>query len=189
MIGQSTIVGGDAVVFIDNSQSKVLSGNVKVDKGDGTASAEVMENESGFPKYTIVDNKRIASQAFYNNKELTEYKMPDKIQSIGDFAFARSGLTSIEIPVGVTTIGYGAFYHCDDLAQVTIPSTVTEIEPSAFAKTEWMGSIRKDRKNPFTIVGDGILIAYSGMSSEVEVPEGVKQIGAEAFKDNTRITS
>lgn len=189
LMGQSTIVGGNAVVFIDNSQSKVLSGNVTVDLGDGTAKAEVMEKESGFPKYTIVNNEKIASQAFYNQTELTEYKMPEKIKSIGDFAFARSGLTSIEIPEGVTTIGYGAFYHCDDLVEVKIPSTVTEIEPSAFAQTEWMEQLKEDRRNPFTIVGDGILIAYSGMNSQVEVPEGVKQIGAEVFKDNKRITS
>ncbi len=189
LIGQSAIVGGNAVVFIDNSQSKVLSGNITVDLGDGTAKAEVMETESGFPKYTIVNNEKIASQAFYGNKELTEYKMPEKIQSIGDFAFARSGLTKIEIPEGVTSIGYGAFYHCDDLAEVQIPSTVTSIEPAAFAETAWIEEILKNRREPYAIVGDGILIAYSGMTSKVEIPEGVKQIGAEVFKDNKRITS
>lgn len=189
LIGQSSIVGGSAVVFIDNSQSKVLSGNVKVDLGDGTAKAEVMSTQDGFPKYTIVNNEKIASQAFYGNKKLTEYKMPDKIKAIGDFAFARSGLTVIEIPEGVTSIGYGAFYHCDDLIEVKIPSTVTSIEPAAFAETKWMDEILKDRSNPYTIVGDGILIAYSGMASKVEIPEGVKQIGAEVFKDNKRITS
>lgn len=189
LIGQSTIVGGDAVVFIDNSRSRVLSGNVKIDTGDGTASAEVMDVSSGFPKYTIVNNNKIAAQAFYGDKELTEYQMPEKIQTIGEFAFARSGLTAIKLPEGVTHIGYGAFYHCDELEQVTIPATVTEIEPAAFAKTQWMENLKKDRKNPYTIVGDGILIAYSGMSSQIEVPEGVKQIGAEVFRNNTRITS
>lgn len=191
VIGQSSVVGGNAVVFIDNSRSKVLSGNVTADTGDGTAKAEIMESnsENGFPKYTIIDNEKIASQAFYNNASLTEYKMPDGIREIGDFAFARSGLTAIQIPMGVTSIGYGAFYHCTDLAQIEIPASVTTIEPSAFASTQWMKERLEDRRNPFTIVGDGILVAYSGMNANVEIPEGVKQIGAEVFQGNIRITS
>lgn len=191
VMGQSSVVGGSAVVFMDNSQSRVLSGNVKTDTGDGSAGAEVMAygSGSGFPKYTIVNNEKIASQAFYNDTSLTEYKMPDGIKEIGDFSFARSGLTSIQIPSGVTSIGYGAFYHCDDLAQIEIPASVTKVEPSAFAETQWMQDRLADKKNPFTIVGDGILIAYAGMNANVEIPEGVKQIGAEVFQGNTRMTS
>ena len=33
LLGQSTIVGGNAVIFMDNSQSKVLSGNERPDHG------------------------------------------------------------------------------------------------------------------------------------------------------------
>lgn len=193
MLGQTAIVGGNAVVFIDNSQSKVLSGNIRPDTGNGknngVVGTEVMETAGGFAKYTIVNNNKIASQAYYNNSSLTEYKMPENITEIGDFSFARSGLTSVIIPEKVTKIGYGAFYHCDNLSEIRIPASVTEIEPAAFAETAWMKKRMTDRNNPFTIVGDGILIAYSGMYSKVEIPEGVKQIGAEVFKDNRRIVS
>ncbi|NLL77261.1 MAG: leucine-rich repeat domain-containing protein [Clostridiales bacterium] len=194
MLGQSRIVGGSAVVFIDNSRSKVLSGNVqeKDTEQKSNVSSEVMGNGQmldGFAKYTIVNNKKIAAQAYYGNEDLTEYSMPETIEDIGDFSFARTGLTSINIPEGVKSIGYGAFYHCDNLASVTIPGSVTTIEPSAFDKTEWMEGCLADKRNPFTIVGDGILIAYAGEGDTVEVPEGVKQIGAEVFKGNTEITS
>lgn len=194
MLGQSTIVGGNAVIFMDNSQSRVLSGNERPDAGEGaaqtSAAAEVMQGsgQNAFIKYTIVNNEKIAAQAYYKNGDLKDYQIPEGIKEIGEFSFARSGLTSISIPEGVTSIGYGAFYHCDDLADVEIPSTVTEIEPSAFAETKWMKSRENDRTNPFTVVGDGILIAYGGMGSQIRIPDGVKQIGAEAFKGNTRIT-
>lgn len=194
LLGQSTIVGGNAVIFMDNSQSKVLSGNERPDTGEETAqtsaAAEVMggSGQNAFIKYTIVDNEKIASQAYYKNSDLKDYQIPEGIKEIGEFSFARSGLTSITIPEGVTSIGYGAFYHCDDLADVEIPSSVTEIEPSAFAETKWMKSRESDRTNPFTVVGDGILIAYGGAGSQIRIPDGVKQIGAEAFKGNTRIT-
>ena len=194
VLGQSTIVGGNAVVFMDNSQSKVLSGNERPDTGEVEeqlpAGAEIMggSGNNAFIKYTIVNNEKIAAQAYYKNSDLKDYQIPEGIKEIGEFSFARSGLTSITIPEGVTSIGYGAFYHCDDLADIEIPSTVTEIEPSAFAETKWMKNQGKDRANPFTVVGDGILIAYGGMGSQIRIPNGVKQIGAEAFKGNTRIT-
>ena len=194
LLGQSSIVGGNAVIFMDNSQSKVLSGNERPDMGNGAetaASAEVI-NGSGrnaFVKYTIVNNEKIASQAYYKNSDLKEYTIPEGIREIGEFAFARSGLTAVSIPEGVTSIGYGAFYHCDNLGDITVPSTVTEIEPSAFAETKWMKERKMDKANPFTVVGDGILIAYGGMGSQIQIPSGVKQIGPEVFKGNTRITS
>lgn len=192
-LGQSTIVGGNAVVFIDNSRSKVLSGNVQTeDEQSSAASSEVMgdgQTSGGYSKYTIVNGKKIAAQAYYGNTALTEYEMPGTIEEIGDFSFARTGLTYVTIPEGVTTIGYGAFYHADNLASVSIPDTVTTIEPSAFDKTKWMEDCLVNRRDPFTVVGDGILIAYGGVGDKVEVPEGVKQIGAEVFKGHTEITA
>ncbi len=190
VMGQSSIVGGSAMVFMDNSQSKVLSGNVDIGSEEEEDGAQIMASAgNGFPKYTVVNDEKIASQAFYSNASLTEYEIPEGIKEIGDFSFARSGLTSVRIPNGATTIGYGAFYHCDNLAQIEIPASVTKIEPSAFAATKWMADRLADKRNPFTIVGDGILVAYSGMNTKVDIPEGVKQIGAEVFQGNTRMTS
>ena len=65
VLGQSAIVGGNAVIFMDNSQSKVLSGNDYPAAGNeaetgASASAEVMggNGQNTFVKYTIVDNKK-----------------------------------------------------------------------------------------------------------------------------------
>lgn len=190
-LGETAVVNGRAMVFIDNSRSKVLSGNDgPASEMGGSAAGEVIADgqAGGFPKYTIVNETRIAGQAYYGRSDLTEYEVPASIEEIGDFAFARSGLTSVVIPEGVTRIGYGAFYHCDNLMDITIPSTVTEIEPAAFAHTGWMEAQLEDRIHRFTVVGDGILVAYSGGGGQITIPEGVKQIGAEVFKDRTEIT-
>lgn len=191
VLGESEVVDGSAVVPIDNSLSDVLTGNTVPDTGEGGAvSKEVItgSQDLGFPKYTVVNNEKIAGQAYYGKSELTSCEIPSTIKEIGDFAFARSGLESVVIPNGVTRIGYGAFYHCDSLKDITIPDTVTEIEPAAFSNTQWMEDQLSDRIHKFTVVGDGILVAYSGAGGQVVVPEGVKQIGAEVFKDHDLIT-
>ncbi len=214
LLGQSSIVSGRAVIFIDNRQSNVLSGNQSseqyveggrvdlaqldsdvVSEENNTRETAGLENlladraQKGkdFPKYTIVGNSKIAAQAFYQNTDLKEYNIEDGIKEIGEFSFARSGLTSVEIPEGVTEIGYGAFYHCDSLREVTIPSTVTKIDAYAFDKTPWIQDVNS--ASPYKIVGDGILIAYGGTDSVVNIPDGVKQIGPMVFQEHMGITA
>lgn len=212
LLGQSSIVTGRALVFIDNGKANVQQGmpvqNAILDlsqlggedqpQGDaslqstsegtiGNLLADNAEKGKGFPKYTVVQDK-IASQAYYQNADLTSYEIPEGITEIGDFAFARSGLESIVIPEGVTKIGYGAFYHCDNLQSVQIPSTVTEIDDYAFAKTPFLEN-NHSATYPFVVAGDGILIGYLGSDSIVNIPGGVKQISDGVFRDHMGITA
>ena len=212
LLGQSSIVTGRALVFIDNGKANVQQGmpvqNATLDlsqlggedqsQGDtslqstsdgsiGNLLADNAEKGKGFPKYTIVQDK-IASQAYYQNADLTSYEIPEGITEIGDFAFARSGLESIVIPEGVTKIGYGAFYHCDNLQSVQIPSTVTEIGDYAFAKTPFLEN-NHSATYPFVVAGDGILIGYLGSDSIINIPGGVKQISDGVFRDHMGITA
>lgn len=202
LLGQSSIVAGRAVVFIDNGTTN--TGNISntqidlsMENTDNAATAGESEKISGilsenaskgkdFPKYTVVGNK-IASQAYYQDSSLTAYTIGEGIWEIGEFSFARSGLTTIEIPDGVEKIGYGAFYHCDDLTQVTIPDSVKEIEANAFVKTPWL--TKQNAESAYVIVGDGILISYNGADSVVNIPSSVKQISAEVFRDHMGITA
>lgn len=137
-----------------------------------------------FPKFTIVNGK-IASQSYYLDSSLDNYDFPEDITDIGDFAFARSGLTKINIPDGVKTIGYGAFYHCDSLTDVKVPDSVEDIASYAFTDTPFVNN----NKDEFVIVGDGILVAYKGNSNTVNIPEGVKIIADGTFRDNLGITA
>ena len=73
------------------------------------------------------------------------------------------------------------------MEEVSIPNSVTEIEPYAFDKTPWLESNKKN--NAYSIVGDGILIAYSGSESVVNIPNSVKQIAPGVFKEHMGITA
>ncbi len=193
--GKTKIIGNQAFVFIDNSSATVNSGNQNVDgtEADDTTgeNVSVVGNTSKkgtlFPKYTIVGEAIVANQAYYGDeREIIE--IPDTITDIGDFAFARSNVKQVHLPEDITKIGYAAFYHCDNLTDVVIPETVTEIEPSAFDKSAWLENWLANGTGEFLIVGDGILLAYRGSNSQIKIPEGVKQIGPGAFAAHVGIT-
>ena len=61
-------------------------------------------------------------------RRLTSITIPVGVTSIGYAAFSGcSSLTSITIPAGVTKIGNWAFTNCSGLTSVTIPESVTGI--------------------------------------------------------------
>ena len=104
----------------------------------------------------------IGRDAFAGCTDLTGVVIPDTVTEIGTWAFAQTGLTSIDLPTGLTTIGDYAFYGCDGLTSVVIPSGVTSIGDNAFQN-------------------DANL-------AEVTIPSTVTDIGTDAFGD-TAITT
>ena len=80
--------------------------------------------------------KTIQSYLFYGCKEFStlEYNADCKPTAIEKYAFAGGckGLTSIDIPATVTTIGVGAFKDCEKLENIVIKPAVTSIGNYAF---------------------------------------------------------
>lgn len=131
----------------------------------------------------------VGDRAFYRNKAVENVTLPGSVTEIDDFAFARSSLKSIEIPASVSRIGYAAFYRADDLGVVRIPDTVQEIELGAFEGSKWLENWKAaPSASDFLIEGDGILIAYKGNAAQVDIPDGVKTVGAEVFANHGNLT-
>ena len=192
VLGQTMVVGQNATVLIDPMKTVVnqLSSRSVSPEEEAVAEVKVSENEKGdaLPKYAIVDGQ-ITSYAYYKSQDLDSYTIPSNIKSIGDFSFARSNLKKIEIPNSVKTIGYAAFYSCGELTEITIPSSVTWIEPSAFSYTAWLNQWSQNPEaEDFLIVGDGILLAYKGNQPYVTIPDGVETIAPGSFIGRNEIT-
>lgn len=180
VLGRSKIVSGQAVVLMKTDESDIYGGE----------NVGVVSDNSIFvlPDGVIVNQDTIGYKAFYCDSSLSNIQIPDTVRKIDSFAFARSGLTEIDVPYGVTKIGNAAFYHCDDLEKVTIPNTVSEIGEDAFSHTKWLENwLNGSDVDDFLIVGDGILLAYKGDSNTLNIPSGVKQIGPGAFKNHNEI--
>ena len=63
----------------------------------------------------------------------TSVEIPNGVTNIGYAAFAGcTGLTTITIPNGVTLIDYATFFGCTGLTSIEIPNSVTKIELWAF---------------------------------------------------------
>lgn len=63
---------------------------------------------------------------FSDCQNLTSIVLPPDLTEISDGMFSGAGLTSLDIPCGVTRIGYSAFSHCKGLTSVRLPNSVIE---------------------------------------------------------------
>ena len=83
-------------------------------------------------KYTITS---IGEGAFAITG-LKNIEVPSTVTKIGSNAFYSCGLTKIELSSSVVSIGNFAFADCKNLTSITIPSRVTSIGESAFSGCE-----------------------------------------------------
>jgi len=199
VLGSTQIVGNHAVFFIDNTLPVVMSSLEGLPSAEDTSApvGNLMQAAGeGVSKYTIVDNRIIADQAYYRNGELGEVEIPLGIVELGQFSFARSSVTGVEVPVGVREISYGAFYHCDSLERVSLPGSVISVEPKAFSYTPWMENFLggmtvegNESGDENYLISGGVLVAYRGTDSQAVIPDGVRVIAAEAFQNHGELES
>ena len=60
------------------------------------------------------------------------YDVPAGVEHIWPYAFGTDYLKTISLPIGLKTIGSGAFATCGRLQSIAVPLTVTEIGDYAF---------------------------------------------------------
>ena len=139
----------------------------------------------GYNHYT--SNDKLGNYVFYDCSGLTSLTIPSGVTSIGYRAFKGcSGLTSLTIPSGVTSIGGSAFSGCSGLTSMTIPSGVTEIGESAFSGCSGLTSLTIP--SSVTSIGNYAFADCSGLTS-LTIPSGVTSIGEGAFYGCIRLTS
>ncbi len=189
VVGSTYVVGNSAYFFVDDDLH-VYDGTPENETETlPLADFQNIDTLNGIPKYTIVDGKVIADQAYYRSDKLQNVTLPDGITEVGEFAFARSSVSVMTVPHGVTKIDYGAFYHCDYLEKVSLPTSVRCVEPKAFTYTGWVENFLRgmdDTEGDFLISG-GVLVAYRGTAKDLVIPDGVRVIAGEVFRNNNEI--
>ena len=117
---------------------------------------------------------------------MTEINIPEGVTEIGYGAFKDcSGLTEINIPKGVTRIENDTFKGCSGLTEINIPEGVTEIGFNAFEGCSGLTEI--NIPDGVTTIRSGAFLGCSGLT-EINIPDGVTTIKSRAFEGCSGLT-
>ena len=118
----------------------------------------------------------IANSAFQNCSNLTTVTIPNSVNSIGAWSFAKSGVKSITIPNSVTHLGRYAFSE-SSLNTITLSDNLTEIKNGTFCACS-LNSITIPNK--VTCIGDSAFFMCRNLKS-IAIPNSVTKIGLMSF--------
>lgn len=146
---------------------------------------------------------RIEEETFSDCESLQQIDLPNTITSMGEFAFARTGISeSFKFPEKVDKIAPYMFQGCKNLRQINIPETITEIGEGTFGYSA-LTSISLPRS--VTKIGNYCFgncekLSYVGFNSVQEIedyafcgcsslktlilPKSLTLIGARAFTES-----
>ena len=106
---------------------------------------------------------------------------------MGDNCFCYcSDLTSINIPLSVTSLGESCFTGCKSLTSITIPSSVSILPDWCFSGCSGLTSITIP--STVTSLGDYCFAACSGLTS-ITIPSSVTSLGDNCFSNCSGLTS
>ena len=128
----------------------------------------------------LSEAKIVAGGDYYYDDNLFNNKVYTSNDEIGEYAFAYcSGLTSLTLPVGITSIGYDAFAYCSGLTSLTLPAGITSIGEYAFYGCSGLTSLNLPAG--ITSIGDEAFQNCSGLTSIYVYAEKVPKIGSNVF--------
>ena len=113
------------------------------------------------------------------DKGITSAEIPQGVTSIAAKAFFHcENLRSIVIPEGVVTIGSWAFSHCRALSEVSLPKSLSRIEAGAFSWCDKLFFIEFPAK--LTYIGANAFYSCASLKS-VTLPKGIAKIRNSTF--------
>lgn len=134
-------------------------------------------------KCLVVDGELLS----FAQKGVLEYTIPSGVSVIGEDVFwANSIIQNLTVSEGVKEIKRGAFYACSSLKNIYLPASLEKIGSrilTASSLQAILGPHASADGKCFIFKGKLVTIATSGLTTYV-IPEGVKEIGAEAVLDS-----
>ena len=177
-----------------NMIREMAGSDYRGDKTDGNLSvldlseAKIVEGGDKY-YYTggYTSNDQIGSCAFRGCSGLTSLNLPAGITSIGGYAFyGCDGLTSLTLPAGITKIDYATFWGCSGLTSLNLPAGITKIDYDTFRGCKGLTSLTLP--SSITYISEGAFERCSGLTS-LNLPAGITDIGYRAFENCSGLAS
>ena len=144
------------------------------------------------------DTEYLMDAAFYNNTNIENVTLNNKIKYIGNYAFRGcTYLKSIILPEELIYLGEWAFIYCRNIEEITIPKNVTKVCESSLEACDKLKTITVDSANKYFKAVNGLLYtidektliqyALANEQEEVNVSDNVERIGMYAFMNASKI--
>ena len=155
-----------------------------------TAEIIILNEKYGLAKKICVLQEAISYAIFYtssDDRKVTPYSESfndNDTKIVSNIYLNGQGVIIFDTPV--TSIGYKAFYCCDNLTSITIPDSVTKIGSFAFSDCSSLTSITIP--DSVTKIGSHIFSGCTSLTS-VTIGNGVTSTGNNTFRNCTSLTS
>ena len=125
-----TEIGNESFFSSDRLQSVVISKGVK------KISSSAFSSSKHLSSVTFLSGEVEIDILAFSNTGLTSIELPEGITQINSYMFSRcEKLTDVKLPESLTTISTAAFSGCKSLTDIVIPRAVQKIENDAFSNT------------------------------------------------------
>ena len=143
-------------------------------------------------------NATVTQQLGFGKTRLTAIVLPRNIDRLATRCLEYTNISSIVIPNNISSIGSQAFRYCTSLTSIVIENANITIEDNSFVGCSNVTSLTTPVMNFISNMGavnlssltlNAVPRMFTGLKGNtkihsVVIPEGVEQIGVEAFEDS-----
>lgn len=184
-----TISGGALIQFIgenafmncENLEELNISPNLTEIQGhafDGCKTLKRVSPSAEQKGVSLPHVKYIGERAFNVCKAIPSFSLGDSLETVGDYAFASTSVTSMYFPDTVNKIGINPMWQNYAILSVHLPKSLTEIPQGMFAQTTRIQTLTI----PQGVRSIGTQAFHGNVAlAALKLPDGLERIGANAF--------